>query len=152
MEITLPNNTPTITTEKKIVSLGETLTIDGLEITLPGEYEKSGVLVQSKLIDGVLVHELQVERKIVWYVPSSITETSEGLIEFFHDLDVLFLSGSKGAVSLYESLEARVVIPYGEGRDVFLTAVGQGALESVDKYKSKESDFDGETSVFVKLT
>ena len=65
MEITLPNNTPTITTEKKIVSLGETLTIDGLEITLPGEYEKSGVLVQSKLIDGVLVHELQVERKIV---------------------------------------------------------------------------------------
>ncbi len=34
---------------------------------------------------------------------------------------------------------------------MFLTAVGQGALESVDKYKSKESDFDGETSVFVRL-
>lgn len=151
MEITLSPAGPVIMTDKKSVIFGDLLNIDGLVIEMPGEYEKSGVLLQTRLIEGVLVHELQIERKIVGYIPASITEASEALIEFFDDLDVLFIAGSKEAVKLYESLEARVVVPYGEGQESFLMAVGQGALESVDKFKSKESDFEGETTVFVKL-
>lgn len=118
---------------------------------MPGEYEKSGVLLQTRLIGEQLVHELQVERKIVGYVPAEILEPSDALIAFFDDLDVLLISGSKSDIQIFEALEARVVVPYGEFRDGFLQSVGQASLEAVDKYKSKEADFSGESTVFVKL-
>ncbi len=152
MEITLSQNTPVITTDKKLVQFQqENLIIDGLVIDTPGEYEKSGVLVHSVLVNGVLVHELQVERKIVGYIPTSITDTSEELMAFFGDLDLLLIGGTKEDIKIFETMEARLVVPYGESRDQFLMAVGQSALESVEKFKSKESDFEGETTVFVRL-
>lgn len=118
---------------------------------MPGEYEKSGVLLQTRLIGENLVHELQVERKIIGYVPAEILEPTDALIAFFEDLDVLLISGSKSDIQIFEALEARVVIPYGEFRDGFLQSIGQASLEAVDKYKSKETDFSGESTVFVKL-
>ncbi len=153
MEITLAQNTLIINTDKKTVKFGaEGLEIDGLKIDMPGEYEKSGVLLQTRLIGGSLVHELQIERKIVGYVPAEILEPSEDLVAFFDDLDILLVSGSKSDIQIFESLESRVVIPYGEWRDGFLHAIGQASLEAVEKYKSKESDFGGETTLFVKLS
>jgi hypothetical protein len=152
MEITLSQNTPCITTEKKLVQFEDgILNIDGMTIDTPGEYEKSGVLVQTRNIGESLVHELQVERKIVGYIPASITEATEELIGFFDDLDVLLIAGAKEDIKIFESLEARVVVPYGENREQFLVNAGQSALEITEKYKSKESDFEGETTVFVRL-
>ncbi len=152
MEISLNQNILTIITEKKTVIFSpEWLEIDGLKIEMPGEYEKSGVLLQTRLIGENLVHELQVERKIIGYVPAEILEPTDALIAFFEDLDVLLISGSKSDIQIFEALEARVVIPYGEFRDGFLQSIGQASLEAVDKYKSKETDFSGESTVFVKL-
>ena len=153
MEISLVQNILTITTEKKQVLLGQddTLTIDGLTIDMPGEYEKSGILLQTRRIDGILIHELQVERKIVGYIPASVTEASEWIIAFFDNLDILLVSGSKNDNKILEALESRVVIPYGESRDSFLQSVGQSELEAIEKYKSKEADFGGETTIFVRL-
>jgi len=152
MEISLNQNVLTITTDKKLVTFGpEGLAIDGLAITMPGEYEKSGILLQTRLIGENLVHELQIERKIVGYVPPEVLEASEEIIAFFDELDVLLVSGSKSDVQIFETLEARMVVPFGEFRDAFLQTVGQAGLEAVDKYKTKEADFSGETTVFVKL-
>jgi hypothetical protein len=152
MEISTSQNILSIVTDKKAVRFDASgLDIDGLKIDMPGEYEKSGVLLQTRLIDGHLVHELQVERKIVGYVPAEILAPSDALIAFFDDLDVLLISGSKSDIQIFEALEARVVVPYGEFRDGFLQSVGQASLDAVDKYKSKEADFNGETTVFVKI-
>lgn len=152
MEISLNQNVLTISTDKKLVTFGpEGLSIDGLAIVMPGEYEKSGILLQTRLIGESLVHELQVERKIVGYVPAEILEASEDLIAFFDELDVLLISGAKSDVQIFETLEARVVVPYGEFRDTFLQTVGQAGLEAVEKFKTKEADFSGETTMFVKL-
>lgn len=152
MEITLNQNILSIVTDKKTLKFGaEGLEIDGLKIEMPGEYEKSGVLLQTRRIGENLVHELQIERKIVGYIPAEILEPTEDLVAFFDDLDILLISGSKSDIKIFESLESRVVIPYGEWRDGFLQSIGQASLEAVEKYKSKESDFSGETTVFVKL-
>lgn len=53
MEIQLDQNILVITTDKKQVRFdgNEPLDVDGLHIEMPGEYEKSGILVQTRLID-----------------------------------------------------------------------------------------------------
>jgi hypothetical protein len=151
MEITLQNALPVIVTEKKSIQLWDTLVIDWLEITLPGEYEKSGVLLNSKMVNGHLLHDLHIERKSVGFIPASIIECTEELMAFYGDLDILFIEWKKEDIKIFESLEARIVVPYGEQKDIFLLGVWQAELEGVDKFKTKESDFEGETTLFVKL-
>lgn len=152
MEIAIIQNVLTITTDKKIVRFApEGLEIDGLKIEMPGEYEKSGILLQTRLIGEILVHELQVERKVIGFIPAEILEASEELIAFFDELDMLLISGAKSDVQIFENLEARMVVPYGEFRETFLSSAGQASLEAVEKFKTKESDFSGESTVFVKL-
>lgn len=152
MEIAIIQNVLTITTDKKIVRFApEGLEIDGLKIEMAGEYEKSGILLQTRLIGEILVHELQVERKVIGFIPAEILETSEELVAFFDELDMLLISGAKSDIQIFENLEARMVVPYGEFRETFLSSVGQASLEAVEKFKTKESDFNGESTVFVKL-
>lgn len=152
MEIAIIQNVLTITTDKKTVRFApEGLEIDGLTIEMPGEYEKSGILLQTRLIGEILVHELQVERKVIGFIPAEILETSEELVAFFDELDILLISGSKSDIQIFENLEARMVVPYGEFRETFLNSVGQASLEAVEKFKTKESDFNGESTIFVKL-
>ena len=152
MEIAIIQNVLTITTDKKIVRFApEGLEIDGLKIEMAGEYEKSGILLQTRLIGEILVHELQVERKVIGFIPAEILEASEELVAFFDELDMLLISGAKSDIQIFENLEARMVVPYGEFRETFLSSVGQASLEAVEKFKTKESDFNGESTVFVKL-
>lgn len=51
---------------------------------------------------------------------------------------------------LVEVLEPYIIIPYGEGKDVFLNSLGQSTLEPTDRYKLKEIDEQGPT-VYVNL-
>lgn len=146
--------TPTsleIVSEKKSISFsGEAVTVDGMLIDFPGEYEKSGILIHVSIIDGTPVFEIRLENRSIGYLPANVKEESEELSNFFHNLDLLCISGSKENTKLSEFLDARVVVPYGEGKESFLTGFGQ-AIEAVDKYKSKESDFEGENTLFVRL-
>ncbi|MDD2745324.1 MAG: hypothetical protein PHU93_02190, partial [Candidatus Gracilibacteria bacterium] len=99
MEIAIIQNVLTITTDKKIVRFApEGLEIDGLKIEMPGEYEKSGILLQTRLIGEILVHELQVERKVIGFIPAEILEASEELVAFFDELDMLLISGAKSDI------------------------------------------------------
>ena len=152
MEITLQNSLPVITSEKKILSfMTDSISVDGMKIDFPGEYEKSGFGIQVTEV-GSLVYELQIEGKTVAFLPSTITEGDETLAGAFHDIDLLLVHSSKESVKLVELLEPRMVVPYGENIDALLLPLGQGSLESVDKYKTKEVDFEGENVVFVKLS
>jgi hypothetical protein len=44
--------------------------------------------------------------------------------------------GTKNSPKIVENIEARVVIPFGEGKDVFLNTLGQHK-EEIDTFKLK---------------
>ena len=43
-----------------------------------------------------------------------VNEIKEELLEFFGDVDVLLIVGTKNSPKIVENIEARVVIPFGE--------------------------------------
>jgi len=57
-------------------------------------------------------------------------------LSFFGDVDVLIIISSKEAAKIFESIEAKMVIPYGESKDMFLHTLGQN-IEEVKSYKVK---------------
>lgn len=151
MEIIEQNSHIEIASEKKIIVLeGQTINVDGLKIDFPGEYEKSGFLIHAIEIGESLVYELRIEGKVIAYLSETVKETSEELSGFFQNLDILVLAGSKESTKISEFLDARIVVAYGEGKEIFLTTFGQ-AIEATDKFKPKEADFEGEKTVFVRL-
>ena len=71
MEIEHINNGIRITTEKKpIILTPETLTIDGMVIDCPGEYEKSDILIHRASIDAYTLTLLSIEGRTVAYIAS----------------------------------------------------------------------------------
>lgn len=140
-----------ISSEKREIFLGEGfIDIEGMKIDFPGEYEKSGVLVHVMDHPSGLMFTLRFEDRDVAYIETDVLEITEEIADFFRDVDLLVLKGTKNAVKLFENLEARLVVPYGEEKSIFLTALGQN-LEPVAKYKTKELDFEGEATGFVHL-
>lgn len=151
MEILEKNSHIEISSEKKTIVLeGQSIVVDEMKIDFPGEYEKSGILVHCLEINETLVYELRIEGRVIAYIPETLTTPTEELTGFFQNLDILVLNGTKDSTKLSELLDARIVVPYGEGKDTFLTTFGQ-ALEPTDKFKPREIDFEGETTVFVRL-
>jgi hypothetical protein len=69
-------------------------------------------------------------------VPSDSFELKEEILSFFGDVDILLITGTKDAAKVFENIEAKLVIPYGEGKDIFLNTLGQHTQE-VDSYKVK---------------
>jgi len=51
-------------------------------------------------------------------------------------VDVLIIKGSKDSFKIFENIEAKVVIPYGDAKDIFLNTAGQHP-ESVNVFKVK---------------
>ncbi|MDQ1344383.1 MAG: hypothetical protein QG650_1104 [Patescibacteria group bacterium] len=151
MELYEKNGYVAISSEKREILLGNGfIEIEGMKLDFPGEYEKSGVLVHVMDHPSGLLFSLRFEDRDVAYVETDELEVTEGIADFFRDVDLLVLKGTKNAVKLFENLEARLVVPYGEEKSAFLTALGQN-VEPVAKYKTKELDFEGETTGFVYL-
>ena len=59
------------------------------------------------------------------------------------------IHGSKNAGKIFENIEAKMVIPYGESQSTFLTTVGQHT-EPVKSHKIK-GDFALDATEFVNL-
>ncbi|MDD2891689.1 MAG: hypothetical protein PHQ95_01875 [Candidatus Gracilibacteria bacterium] len=152
MDITSRNNQIVITSDKKeIIFEGPTsIVLDGLIIDFFGEYEKSGFLATFHEVEGKNLFTLRVEGKNIAFVPTDTLEITENVVNFLGNIDILILPGDKNATKIFENIEARMVIPYGEETPLFLSSLGQN-IEMVDKYKTKESDFEGEATVFVRL-
>ncbi len=152
MELSFIDSHIQILSEKKTILLSKEGTkIWDLLIDFPGEYEKSGILVHVTDVWGILVYELRIEGRMIAFLPEWITESSESLGNALENIDILLISGSKETTKLSEFLDARVVVPYGEWRDQFLASFWQD-LESVALYKTKEADFDGENTLFIRLS
>lgn len=130
-------------TEKNTVSL------DGYDVTHPGEYEKSGILLEVKEVGENLFYKFLILGYHLVIVQSDNFELTEDTLGFFGDVDVLVIKGTKAGVKIYENIEAKLVIPYGEEKEIFLNSLAQNK-EAVDTYKLK-GELNGEITEFVNL-
>lgn len=152
MDITSRDNRIVITSDKKEIVFQDpsSIILDGMVIDFFGEYEKSGFLATFHEVEGKPLFTLRVEGKNIAYVPTDTLEITEKVVDFLGNIDMLVLPGDKNATKIFENLEARMVVPYGEETPVFLSSLGQN-IEMVEKFKTKESDFESEATVFVRV-
>lgn len=110
--------------------------LDWYDVSFPWEYEKSNILLEVKeYLDNLFYHFL-IDTKHLVIVTSDNFELKEEISDFFWDVDVLVIIWTKEACKLFESIEAKIVVPYGEAKDIFLNTLGQH-IEELDRYKHK---------------
>ena len=126
-----------------------TVKMDDFNVTYQGEYEKSGNLLEVKEYTDLLFYKFLIDSKHMCIIYSDSFELKEEIVKFFWDVDILIIIGTKDAVKIFENIEAKIVIPYGEGKDIFLNTVGQHS-EAVKTFKVW-ADLDGDRTEFVNL-
>ncbi|MDD2907623.1 MAG: hypothetical protein PHH98_03195 [Candidatus Gracilibacteria bacterium] len=125
------------------------VSIDGLNVSHPGEFEKSGILLEAKEYNNIIFYSFTIDSKHLVIISNDSFELKEEILSFFGDVDVLIIVGSKESAKIFESIEARLVVPYGAGKQLFLTTLGQHT-EVVSSYKVK-GEMSDDTSEFVNL-
>jgi len=123
--------------------------LDWFDISYPWEYEKSWILVEVKKYRDDLYYNFLVDKKRLVVITTDNFELKEEILSFFGDVDVLIIVWTKDAAKVFESIEAKLVIPYGESKDMFLHTLGQN-VEEVNSYKIKW-DFSLDSTEFVNL-
>lgn len=123
--------------------------IDDYLVDYPWEYEKSLILLEVKEYEQKLFYSLLVEWKVILVIFDDIFEMKEDIMSFFWDVDILLIIWSKNSSKIVENIEARVVIPFWEWKDVFLNTLGQ-RKEEVDSFKLKSDSWDQNTE-FINL-
>ena len=68
----------------------------------------------------ILFYKFLIDGKHLCIVPSDSFELREEIIGFFGDVDVLIIKGSKDSFKIFENIEAKAVVPYGDMKDIFL--------------------------------
>lgn len=140
------------TKEKKEITFNTLSTIvklDWLDVNFPWEYEKSEILLEVKQFEQKLIYKFHVEWYIVIILPAESFEKLEDILPFFGDIDLLILLGTKTSVKLYENIEAKIVVPYGEEKSIFLATLWQHK-EEVETFRIK-GEIAGDTTEFVFL-
>jgi hypothetical protein len=152
MDITSRNNQIVITSDKKeiIFESPTSIVLDTMTIDFFGEYEKSGFLATYHEVERKSLFTIRVEGKNIAYIPMDTLDITEKVINFLGNIDILILPGDKNSTKIFENIEARMIVPYGEETPIFLSSLGQN-IEMVDKYKTKEVDFESESTVFVRV-
>lgn len=138
--------------EKKEISFNidsKKVILDWFDISYPWEYEKSGILVEVKEYQEELYYNFLIDKKRLVIITKDNFELKEEILSFFGDVDILIIVGSKESAKVFESIEAKMVIPYGESKDMFLHTLGQN-IEEVKSYKVKW-DFSLDSTEFVNL-
>ena len=125
--------------EKKWISFNtetKEVFLDWYNVSFPWEYEKSNILLEVKEYKQNLFYNFLIDSKHIVIITSDSFELKEEISDFFWDVDILIITWTKQACTLFESIEAKIVIPYGEAKDIFLNTLGQHS-EELDKYKQK---------------
>lgn len=124
--------------------------LDEYDVTSEWEYEKSAILLEVKKYKESLFYNFLIDGKHLVIITEDNFEIKEEISDFFWDVDILVIVSSKEACKIFESIEAKIVIPYGEAKDIFLQTLWQHT-EEVNIYKQKwELPFDA--TVFVNLS
>lgn len=110
--------------------------IEDLNVSFPWEYEKSWILVEVKKYENNLFYSFSIDWKHILFILNDDFELKAEILEFFWDVDVLIIIWTKKSTKIFENIEARVVIPFWEGKDLFLQTLWQN-LEEVKSFKVK---------------
>ena len=130
-------------------SSGEVM-IDDFTVSYPWEYEKSGILLVVKEYANKLFYHFVMETKHIILISDDSFDLKEEILSFFWDVDILIITWTKEAAKIFENIEAKLVIPYGEGKDIFLNTLGQH-IEEVESHKMK-AELSIDTTEFVNLS
>jgi hypothetical protein len=150
MEFTIKNSIIIISSEKKEILLTpEMVVLDGLDIALAGEYEKSGCLMYAWHKNDEKLYHFRTEGYWIAYIPKLLTDISPEALDFLGSVDVLVMPGAKSMQNVLEKVEPRMIITYGELAHEIATPLG--AIEVVPKYKLKEADLSSEKTGCVVL-
>lgn len=123
--------------------------IDNLDATYPWEFEKGGILLEVKEYSNNLFYSFTIDSKHLVIISNDSFDLKEEILSFFWDVDVLVIVWSRESAKIFENIEARVVIPYWEWKQTFLTTLWQHS-EEVPSYKIKW-DLSDDTSEFINL-
>lgn len=137
--------------EKAVVSLGSPISIDDYAIDYPWEYEKSGIIAEVRDYGDSQVLRFTAGDHTILYLPDSIESLTSDMTQFAGDVDILIVPGKKDLHKVIESIDARVVVPYGPSKSGLFAAFGQ-SLEEESKRTLKVADFDDEKTIFVNLS
>ena len=110
--------------------------LDWYDVTFPWEYEKSWILLEVKEYNNYLFYNFLIDQKHLVIITEDNFEIKESILEFLWDVDILIIKWSKDATKIFENIEAKIVIPYGEWKDLFLNSLWQQS-EEVSVYKQK---------------
>lgn len=96
MEFSLKDSTITLSSEKKEILLTpETVVLDGLDIAVAGEYEKSGCLMYSWHKNDEKLYHFRTEGYWIAYIPTLLSDISPEALDFLGSVDVLVMPGAK---------------------------------------------------------
>lgn len=123
--------------------------IDNLDVTYPWEFEKGGILLEVKEYSNNLFYSFTIDSKHLVIISNDSFDLKEEILSFFWDVDVLVIVWSRESAKIFENIEARVVIPYWEWKQTFLTTLWQHS-EEVSSYKIKW-DLSDDVSEFINL-
>lgn len=125
-------------------TVNKKVSIDDFWIDYPGEYEKSWILSEVFEYEQKLFYSIHNEQKLIMVIFDEVNEIKEELLEFFGDVDVLLVAWTKNMQKLIENIETRVVIPFGEGKDVLLNTLWQHK-EEISSFKLKQEMWEENT-------
>jgi len=110
--------------------------IDDLNVVHAGEFEKSGILLEVKSYADNLFYSFTIEWKHLLIITDDKFDLKEEILSFFWDVDILIIIWTKESAKIFENIEARLVVPFGDSKSTFLTTLWQH-IEEVDSYKLK---------------
>lgn len=115
MEFARKNNVICLDSEKKEILLSEEkVTLDSLDIELPGEYEKSGCLMYAFEQNDERLYHFRVEGYWVAYIPALLSDITAEALDFLGSVDVLVMPGAKSMHGVVEKVEPRLLVTYGD--------------------------------------
>lgn len=125
------------------------VSISDYKIDFPGEYEKSWILLEVLEKNQKMFYSFLIEWNTVVVIFDDDFEMKEEIMSFFWDVDVLLIVWSKNSPKIVENIEARVVIPFWEWKDMFFHILSQHK-EEIDTFKLK-SEMWVENTEFINL-
>lgn len=153
IEIFNKNNVINIkNSDNKIVFINvedKTVKIEDYLVDFPWEYEKSWILLEVMEYEQKLFYSFLIEWKVVLVIFEEVFEMKEEIMSFFWDVDVLLIIWTKNSPKIVENIEARVVIPFWEWKDLFLNTLWQHK-EEIEVFKLK-AEMGDENTEFINL-
>jgi hypothetical protein len=115
MDFSYKNSTLTIISDKKeIVLAPDSVVLDGLSIELPGEYEKSSILMYAFAKNDEKLYHFRTEGYWIAYVPTLLSDISTEALDFLGGIDILIMPGARSIQPTIEKIEPGLLITYGE--------------------------------------